>query len=133
VCRETGNSCFNNLKKYLDQFPLSHGKKLQCYRIYNWINTNINIIGIRGDAIDSEASPHSSGLHEINSKTVASAFWTHQLEAELRECGTEGYLFENGGSREECMDEIDAGRAKTAYSHTSEDCSDECRRRGEPV
>ena len=78
--------------------------------------------------MDSESSAHSGGLYEINSKTVASAFWTHQLEAELRECGKEDYLFESSGSREKCMDEIDADRAKTAYSHTSDDCCDECRR-----
>ena len=67
--------------------------------------------------MDSEFSAHSGGLYEINNKTVASAFWAHQLE-ELGECGKEDYLFERSGSREKY---IDADRAKTAYSHTSDD------------
>ena len=69
-------------------------------------------------------------LCEIHSKTVAAAFWTHQLEGELRESRMVDYLFVDGSSREDCMDEIDSKRAKMGYSHESEDCCEECRRRG---
>ena len=48
------------------------------------------------------------GLYEIARQLLL----THQLEAELRECGKEGYLLESSGSREKYMDEIDADRAK---------------------
>ena len=45
----------------------------------------------------------------------------------------EDCLFVNKVSREECMDKIDADQAKSAYSHASEDCSEEWRSRGKEV
>ena len=78
----------------------------------------------------SVSSDSNSNLSEVNSKTVAAAFWAHQLEQELRESGMEGYVFADSSSQEDCMDMIDAQRAKSVYSHLPEDCSDECKRRG---
>ena len=48
---------------------------------------------------------------------MATAFWTHQLEEELRECGVDDYLFDDSSSQKDCMDKIDCKRAKTGYAH----------------
>ena len=42
------------------------------------------------DSRDIDSIP---SLCEIHSKTVAAAFWTHQLERELRESGMDDHLY----------------------------------------
>ena len=83
-----------------------------------------------GDDTNKRCASHCTNLSELHCKTIASAFWNHQVEAELREKGWEEYLFANTGSREECMRRIDEERAKSVYSHDENECSEECKRRG---
>lgn len=85
---------------------------------------------IVGDDASKRCASHCTNLSELHCKTVASAFWNHQVEAELREKGWEEYLFANTGSREDCMRRIDEERAKSVYSHGESECSEECKRRG---
>ena len=73
---------------------------------------------------------HCKSLSEVHCKTVASAFWNHQVEAELRERHWEEYLFASSSSREEFVVKIDAKRAKSVYPHDESECSEECKRRG---
>lgn len=50
---------------------------------------------------------HYTSLKKVHSKTVASAFWSHQLKAELRERGWKEYLFVSSSLREDYMKKID--------------------------
>ena len=76
--------------------------------------------------------PNNQHLAEISRKTIAQAFWSCQLEEELRESGLlESAVFNNEedvDNREKWMQEIDKLRAKSVYPHPH--CSDECKKRG---
>lgn len=76
-----------------------------------------------GDCVDATA--------ELHRKTVASSFWNHELEEELREHGWEDFKFHVVEDREKAMDKVDAKRAVTVYEH--KDCTEECRHRGETL
>lgn len=85
----------------------------------------ISQLNVQGNADNdgTETSAQCSGLREIHGKAVASAFWSYQLEEELRK---EDYIFKT-------MDQrmlYDTKRVQTVYSHDTKDCCDECRRRG---
>ena len=71
------------------------------------------------------------GLHLLNRKTVAEAFWNAELEAELRQMAWIHCPFQGSKSREMHMQKIDQVRASTVYPHDI--CSEECRRRGKPI
>ena len=98
--------------------------------VYSTFITNLVYIVATGDDVSKKFHSHCTSLKEIHSKTVASAFWNHQVEAELRERGWEEYLFASSSSREECMKKIDEERANSVYPHDESDCSEECKQRG---
>ena len=64
----------------------------------------------------------------LDRKTVADAFWTAELESELRERDSSDRLFKDVHSREMIMEEIDQLRATSIYPHNI--CSKECKERG---
>lgn len=70
----------------------------------------------------------SIGVFELHRKTVAEAFWTAEVESELRERADVGHTFTSAASREQFMDVADKQRALQPYPHDI--CSDECRKRG---
>ena len=55
------------------------------------------------------------------------------MEGELRDLGKLDFfgLLKSDSDREKVMEEIDKLRAKTVYEHSSNDCSDACKKRGE--
>ena len=71
----------------------------------------------------------SSGLSE---KSAANAFWNGELEAELRERGAlDMYgMLHTDSDREVIMEHIDHLRAKNNYLHQPQDCTDDCKARG---
>jgi hypothetical protein len=71
-------------------------------------------------------------LLEFGEKQVAAAFWSGEMEDELRELGQLDFFGKLKEDDDACkvMEEIDRNRAKTVYQHTSEDCSDLCKQRG---
>lgn len=66
-------------------------------------------------------------LAELHRKTVASAVWAGEVEAEWRE-GDMSFRFKSTEDREQFMSEVDKHRAVTTYDHPN--CSEECKRRG---
>ena len=77
---------------------------------------------------DLESDEYLSENLELNRKKVAEAFWTAEVESELRERHDIGYLFTTMAAQDKYMDVIDAERAYTTYQHHS--CSESCRKRG---
>ena len=66
-------------------------------------------------------------LAEIHRKTVASAFWAGEVEAEWRE-GDMTFGFKSVEDRDQFMSEVDKRRAVSTYKHLN--CSEQCKRRG---
>ena len=68
-------------------------------------------------------------------KQCAAAFWNGELEDELRELGSLNFfgLMKKDSDREKVMEEVDKYRAKSIYRHSPEDCSDDCKARGEKI
>ena len=62
---------------------------------------------------------------------VAHIFWWGQVEEELRDLGLVDYRFKKDGDRERCMLMIDEKRRDGLYPHLSEDCTEDCKARGE--
>ena len=71
----------------------------------------------------------SSGLSE---KRAANALWNGELEAELRERGAlDMYgMLHSDSDREVIIEHIDNLRAKINYLHQPEDCTVDCKARG---
>jgi len=69
----------------------------------------------------------SIGVFELHCKAVAEAFWTAEVESELREKDEVGHRFISAVSQEEFMDLVDKERALLPYPRHF---SDECRKRG---
>ena len=66
--------------------------------------------------------------HELSRKIIAEAFWTAEVEAELRETNRIGHLFHSSSSREELMLKFDKERSSSCYNHL--ECSEACKSRG---
>ena len=116
------------MEQYLSVYPLANSHSGS-----TWIHVCIHSTFIKKIyfiSIVATGDDGSTSLKEIHSKTVASAFWNHQVEAELRERGWEEYLFVSSSSREDCMKKIDEERAKSIYPHHESNCSEECKQRG---
>ena len=64
----------------------------------------------------------------MHRKTIAEAFWTAEVEAELRERSDIGHLFTSVVTREKIMDTVDSERATKPYAHNL--CSEACQKRG---
>lgn len=77
---------------------------------------------------DKDPDETSTNFYELHRKVVAEAFWTAEVEAELREWSEVGYLFTTAATRENIMDVIDAERATKSYAHNL--CSEACQKRG---
>ena len=77
---------------------------------------------------DSEEPQASQLLHR---KSVASAWWTCQIEKELSEENKRGYVFNGPNAQEKYMEEVDMKRTNSVYNH--ENCSDECKKRGQKI
>jgi len=75
---------------------------------------------------DTEETQANQLLHR---KSVASAWWTYQIEQELTEENRRGYVFNGPKAQEKYMEEVDIKRANSVYHHES--CSDECKKRGQ--
>ena len=65
-------------------------------------------------------------LAEIHRKTVASAFWAGEVEAEWRE-GDMTFRFKSVEDKDQFMSEVDKRRAVFTYKHLH--CSEQCKRR----
>ena len=65
-------------------------------------------------------------------KQCSSAFWNGELEAELRDLSRLDVfgLMKLNADREKVMQEINSVRAKSVYSHSSDDYSLEYKKRG---
>lgn len=63
---------------------------------------------------------------------MANAFWNGELETELRETRTVNMygMYHSDSDREVIMVHIDQLRAETNYDHSSEDCTEDCKARG---
>ncbi len=68
------------------------------------------------------------GFLELSGRLVAEAFYTGELECELRRTGQIGYRFRTDSDREECMAMVERMRRETIYPHSS--CTDDCKKRG---
>ena len=68
---------------------------------------------------------------ELTPKLVAKAFWTGEVENELRrlELTTE-FAFKTDADIDLCMEMIDRKRQTSIYHHPSSDCTPECKERG---
>ncbi|KAL9950743.1 hypothetical protein ACROYT_G043297 [Oculina patagonica] len=68
----------------------------------------------------------------LSEKRAANAFWTGELEEELRERGALDMfgMFHSDSDREVIMEHIDHLRAKNNYSHQPQDCTEDCKARG---
>ena len=88
-----------------------HEAKWVCY-MHQW-SCALNIYYI-------ELSPH----------IVSEAFYSGELEAELRRIGLIDYRFRYDSDRETCMEMIEKMRRKTLYEHPPDDCVKECKKRG---
>lgn len=69
----------------------------------------------------------------LSEKRVANAFWNGELESELRDRGKLDMfgLSHIDSDREVIMAHIDNIRAQSNYSHPPEDCTDDCKVRGD--
>ena len=125
--RETSNTNLQNLEQYLNLYPLATPCSGRCNTMII-LSFVIGIIFHLGDDANKRCSSHCTNLSELHCKIVASAFWNHQVEAELRERGWEEYLFANTSSQEDCMRRIDEEQAKSVCSHDENERSEECKR-----
>ncbi|CAB4029260.1 Hypothetical predicted protein, partial [Paramuricea clavata] len=88
------------------------------------------------DSLCSLLSRDMQGIPEqgsqLDRRTVSSAFYWHEIEDELRKRNLSEWVFT--GTKDENLDAvmkyIDQLRCGELYSHTEEDCSDDCRKRG---
>ncbi|XP_065916828.1 uncharacterized protein [Dysidea avara] len=103
--RETNNYNYINLKYFLKKY---------------------NSVNLRANAVDDSQEQQTSQL--LHRKSVASAWWTHQIEKELSEENHRSYIFSGPQAQENYMEEVDIKRANSVYKH--ENCSDECKKRG---
>ena len=67
---------------------------------------------------------------ELSPHTVAEAFYTGEIEADLRRVGNIEYPFRYDSDREVCMDDIEKRRRKNLYPHLPSDCTEGCKNRG---
>lgn len=67
---------------------------------------------------------------EFTPRIVADAFYTGELEAELRLLGHVDYLFKKDSDRELCMEMIEGIRRMGTYPHPVEECAADCKERG---
>ena len=88
-----------------------------CVNTYN----SYKIIMLLLDYAIIELSPH----------IVSEAFYSGELEAELRRIGHIDYRFRYDSDRETCMEMIEKIRRKTLYEHPPADCVEECKKRGD--
>ena len=72
------------------------------------------------------------GSNQLDRRTVSSAFYWHEIEEELRKRELLAWTFT--GKKDENLDavmkHVDVLRCGELYSHTEEDCSDDCKKRG---
>lgn len=61
---------------------------------------------------------------------MADAFYTGELEAELRLVGHVDYLFKKDSDRELCMEMIEGIRRTSTYPHPTVECTPDCKERG---
>ena len=80
----------------------------------------------------SIANPLLSSVLEVSEKQVAATFWNGELEIEVRGTGQLDFygLFHKNDDREAVMEEIERRRSQSVYVHCSEDCSQDCKKRG---
>ncbi|XP_068759139.1 uncharacterized protein [Montipora capricornis] len=80
----------------------------------------------------NEAFKLLEGDEGYGEKQCSSAFWNGELETELRDLGRLDFfgLMKLNADREKVMQGINSVRAKSVYSHSSDDCSPECKKRG---
>ena len=80
----------------------------------------------------SIANPLLSSVLELSEKQVAATFWNGELEIEVRGTGQLDFcgLFHKNDDREAVMEEIERRRSQSVYVHSSEDCSQDCKKRG---
>lgn len=73
-----------------------------------------------------------SSVLELSEKQVAATFWNGELEIEVRGTGQLDFygLFHKNEDREAVMEEIERRRSQSVYVHSSEDCSQDCKKRG---
>ena len=67
---------------------------------------------------------------ELTPHIAAEAFYTGELEAELRRIGYVDYYFKYDSDREKCMEMIESKRRKMIYPHPQVDCFADCKSRG---
>ena len=80
----------------------------------------------------SIANPLLSSVLELSEKQVAATFWNGEREIEVRGTGQLDFygLFHKNDDREAVMEEIERRRSQSVYVHRSEDCSQDCKKRG---
>ena len=79
--------------------------------------------------ITDEDKSHCIG--DIHRKRVANAFWTYQIQQEMKERNNFSYIFKGQRARESFMTEVDIKRAKEVYPHVK--CTKECKQRGKCI
>ncbi|XP_078376881.1 uncharacterized protein LOC144660166 [Oculina patagonica] len=86
-------------------------------------------VSFSGFSVSYSEAHLACGLTE---KRVANAFWNGELESELRDRGELDMfgLCHTDSDREVIMAHIDNTRAQSNYSHPPEDCTDDCKARG---
>lgn len=67
---------------------------------------------------------------ELSAHIVSEAFYSGELETELRRIERIDYRFRYDSDRETCMEMIEKRRRKTLYEHPPTDCVEECKQRG---
>ena len=75
--------------------------------------------------IDEEKG-HNIG--DVHRKRVANAFWTYQIQQEIKEQNNYGFTFKGPKAQEMFMTEVDIQRANSVYPHVK--CGKDCKRRG---
>ena len=67
---------------------------------------------------------------ELTPHLAAEAFYTGEVENELREIGCIDYRFFSNGDRQPCMEMIEERRIQNLYPHPADSCSTDCQKRG---
>ena len=68
----------------------------------------------------------------VSPHAVGEAFYTGELEHEIREVGLVDFRFKKDSDREKCMESVEELRKHHLYPHPSSDCTEACQKRGMP-
>ncbi len=67
---------------------------------------------------------------ELSGRIVGEAFYTGELESQLRRIKRAEYRFRLDSDRDSCMEMVEKERCASVYAHPEDECTRECKARG---